>query len=199
MGRSNKREKVVNKRQARELSRRFKPKPCYFCTEKSEWIDYKDVNLLRKYVSDRGKIRSRRITGTCLQHQREISVAVKTARELMLLPYTQRDFTIERGPHRGYGRNYNLEDEATLDDVMNSEQYLKSQQKKQFNTALVESKLDSEVEIEDAEELEELDDIAVEDTVASDESSQVADETEDSTLATELSDEIAEVELNEEN
>jgi small subunit ribosomal protein S18 len=162
MGRSNKREKVVNKRQVRELSRRFKPKPCHFCTQKIEWIDYKDVSLLRKYVSDRGKIRSRRITGTCIQHQREISVAVKTARELMLLPYTQRDITLDRGTHRGYGRNYNLEDEATLDDVMNSEQYLKSQQKKQAQITEVVIEKDEEISetvevseiVDDSEELE---------------------------------------------
>ncbi len=135
MGRSNKREKVVTKRQSRELSRRFKPKPCHFCIEKIDWIDYKDVGLLRKYVSDRGKIRARKITGTCVQHQREISVAVKTARELILLPYSQRDFIIERSGHRGYGRNYNFEDEATLDDVMKSEQYIKSQESRQFKSS----------------------------------------------------------------
>lgn len=53
-------------------------------------IDYKDVHLLRKLVSDRGKIRARRVTGTCRQHQRQVAVAVKNAREMALLPYSTR-------------------------------------------------------------------------------------------------------------
>ena len=55
---------------------------------KVEYIDYKDTNLLRKFISDRGKIRARRVTGTCTQHQRDIANAVKNAREMALLPYT---------------------------------------------------------------------------------------------------------------
>ena len=51
-----------------------------------EWVDYKDVPMLRKYMSDRGKIRSRRVTGNCAQHQRALAQAIKTARELVLLP-----------------------------------------------------------------------------------------------------------------
>ena len=51
-------------------------------------IDYKDTNLLRKFISDRGKIRARRVTGNCTQHQRDIAMAVKNAREMALLPYT---------------------------------------------------------------------------------------------------------------
>ena len=57
-------------------------------TIKIEVIDYKDVATLRKFVSDRGKIRARRVTGTCTQHQRDIAMAVKNAREVALLPYT---------------------------------------------------------------------------------------------------------------
>ncbi len=67
--------------------RRMKRKVCAFCQEKSEWIDYKDVALLRKYVSDRGKIRARRVNGNCPRHQREMANAVKVAREMALLPY----------------------------------------------------------------------------------------------------------------
>ena len=52
------------------------------------YIDYKDVALLRKFISDRGKIRARRVTGNCVQHQRDVAIAVKNARELALLPYT---------------------------------------------------------------------------------------------------------------
>jgi small subunit ribosomal protein S18 len=53
-------------------------------------VDYKDVALLRKFVSDRGKIRSRRVTGACAQYQRKVAIAVKNAREMALLPYTSR-------------------------------------------------------------------------------------------------------------
>lgn len=63
---------------------------CYFCKEKIEYIDYKDLNLLRKYISDKGKIRPRRITGTCAQHQSELATSIKRARELALIPYTSR-------------------------------------------------------------------------------------------------------------
>ena len=52
------------------------------------YIDYKDTNLLRKFISDRGKIRARRVTGNCSQHQRDIAIAVKNSREMALLPYT---------------------------------------------------------------------------------------------------------------
>jgi small subunit ribosomal protein S18 len=68
-----------------------------------EWVDYKDVGLLRKYMSDRGKIRARRVSGNCTQHQRDVAIAIKTARELVLLPYTQRT-TTERPGGRGGGR-----------------------------------------------------------------------------------------------
>jgi small subunit ribosomal protein S18 len=62
-------------------------KSCQYCRDKVEFVDYKDINLLRKFVSDRGKIRSRRITGACRRHQNQIARAVKRARELALLPY----------------------------------------------------------------------------------------------------------------
>ena len=65
----------------------FKKKPNPLTAAKITEIDYKDVNLLRKFVSDRGKIRSRRITGVNVQQQREIAKAVKNAREMALLPF----------------------------------------------------------------------------------------------------------------
>ena len=69
--------------------RKPKKKVCVFCTDKNAGlIDYKDTGLLRKYISDRGKIRARRVTGNCSQHQRDIAIAVKNAREVALLPYT---------------------------------------------------------------------------------------------------------------
>ena len=79
---------------------RGKKKVCIFCSGKVEWVDYKDINTLRRFISDRGKIRARRVTGNCAQHQREVAIAIKTARELALLPSTQRTVT-ERGPGRG--------------------------------------------------------------------------------------------------
>ncbi len=84
----------------RDTGRRTKKKVCVFCKEGVDWIDYKDVNLLRRFLSDRAKIRARRVTGNCAQHQREVSIAIKTARELALLPYTQR-VTSTRGAGRG--------------------------------------------------------------------------------------------------
>jgi small subunit ribosomal protein S18 len=62
-------------------------KSCQYCRDKVEFVDYKDINTLRKFISDRGKIRSRRITGACRRHQNQIARAVKRARELALLPY----------------------------------------------------------------------------------------------------------------
>ena len=70
--------------------RRIKKKVCYFCAESIEHVDYKDVALLRKFMSDRAKIRSSRVTGNCVQHQRRVAQAIKNARELALLPYTNR-------------------------------------------------------------------------------------------------------------
>jgi small subunit ribosomal protein S18 len=73
---------------AKPPPRKIKKKVCTFCKEKVTHIDYKDTPLLRKYISDRGKIRARRVTGNCTQHQRDIAMAVKNAREVALLPYT---------------------------------------------------------------------------------------------------------------
>ena len=64
-----------------------KKKICHFCKDKVEEVDYKNANTLRRYVSEKGKIRSRRITGSCRRHQVQIARAVKRARELALLPY----------------------------------------------------------------------------------------------------------------
>ncbi len=62
-------------------------KPCPYCKDKIDQVDYKDVSALRRFVSERGKIRSRRITGACRRHQNQVSRAIKRARELALLPY----------------------------------------------------------------------------------------------------------------
>lgn len=70
------------------LRKPVKSRPCAFCQDKAHDINYKDTGLLRKYLSDRGKIRARRVTGNCRQHQRDVAVAVKNSREVALLPYT---------------------------------------------------------------------------------------------------------------
>ena len=82
------------KAKSRRRPRRFDPaergrkkRPCQFCVDESLTVDYKDVTVLRKFLSDRGKIRSRRVTGACPRHQREVATAVKNAREMALLPY----------------------------------------------------------------------------------------------------------------
>jgi small subunit ribosomal protein S18 len=62
-------------------------KPCPYCRDKIDQVDYRDLTALRRFISERGKIRSRRITGACRRHQRQIAHAVKRARELALLPY----------------------------------------------------------------------------------------------------------------
>ena len=72
-------------------------KPCLFCKDKIEHVDYKDVGTLRRFISERGKIRSRRITGACRRHQNQIATAVKRARELALLPYVSDTPERERG------------------------------------------------------------------------------------------------------
>ena len=67
---------------------RRRKKVCVFCGKENAGIDYKDVNKLKRYVSERGKLLPRRITGNCAKHQRALTVAVKRARHISLLPYT---------------------------------------------------------------------------------------------------------------
>jgi small subunit ribosomal protein S18 len=98
MARSNDRDRG-SRRMAKDTRPRGKKKVCIFCKDRAAWVDYKDVNLLRKFMSDRGKIRARRVSGNCAQHQRDVATAIKTARELALLPYSQRTVS-ERGPGR---------------------------------------------------------------------------------------------------
>ena len=72
----------------RDRGRRPRRKVCAFCVEKAEYIDYKDVNKLKKYMTERGKIVPRRISGTCARHQRKLTTAIKRARVVALLPFT---------------------------------------------------------------------------------------------------------------
>ncbi|MBQ9833521.1 MAG: 30S ribosomal protein S18 [Clostridia bacterium] len=71
----------------RPRPRKSRRKVCAFCVEKANYIDYKDVNKLRKYVTERGKIMPRRMSGVCAEHQRSLAIAIKRARIVALLPY----------------------------------------------------------------------------------------------------------------
>lgn len=73
---------------ATDFQRQPRKKYCQLCKDDVKFIDYKDVALLRKYMTDRGKIKPRRVTGACGQHQHEVAVAIKRAREMALVPYT---------------------------------------------------------------------------------------------------------------
>ena len=113
--------------------KKFKKKTSVLVTDKVEFVDYKDVNLLQRFVSDRSKIRNRRVTGNDVQQQRDIANAIKNAREMALLPYTKRvsqsragrpprdgDDRRERGPRRDEAATTEVEvvdqvDETTVD------------------------------------------------------------------------------------
>ncbi|MCL2664601.1 MAG: 30S ribosomal protein S18 [Defluviitaleaceae bacterium] len=75
---------MVQKRRGRR-----KKRVCAFCTEKINIIDYKDLGRLKKFVSDRGKIMPRRVTGNCAKHQRTMTISIKRARHMALMAYTQ--------------------------------------------------------------------------------------------------------------
>ena len=80
-----------DKRDSKRLGNKFrkaKKKVCTFCVEKVDYIDYKDLGKLRKFVSERGKIYPRRISGNCAKHQRKLTEAIKRARNIALLPFT---------------------------------------------------------------------------------------------------------------
>jgi small subunit ribosomal protein S18 len=99
--------KPVRRRDKKGGAGSSRRKPCLFCKEKIEQVDYKDVATLRKFISERGKIRSRRITGACRRHQNQIATAVKRARELALLPSVaeSRDEREDRGRGRREDRD----------------------------------------------------------------------------------------------
>lgn len=87
---ANKKEKTErdDKKVAGRAVRRSRKKVCAFCVDKIESIDYKEVAKLKKYISERGKILPRRISGNCAKHQRQLTTAIKRARHIALLPYT---------------------------------------------------------------------------------------------------------------
>lgn len=80
-------ERTENTTRVARPNNRKRKKVCVFCTEKSAYIDYKDTGKLRKFISERGKILPRRISGTCAKHQRELNTAIKRARNMALLPF----------------------------------------------------------------------------------------------------------------
>ena len=75
-------------RRPRPRVRKPRRKVCSFCVDKIEYIDYKDVNRLRRFVNERGKIMPRRMSGNCAKHQRQLSEAIKRARAIALMPYS---------------------------------------------------------------------------------------------------------------
>ncbi len=77
-----------NSNNANKRRGKRRPKVCFFCVDKLESVDYKDLERLKKYVSDRGKILPRRVTGNCALHQRQLTRAIKRARVMALLPFT---------------------------------------------------------------------------------------------------------------
>lgn len=84
----------TNQTEGQVAGKRFysQPRVCQFCTDKNLHIDYKEYELLRRYVTEEGKIRPRRQTGACAKHQRAIAQAIKRARHLALLPYTSESY-----------------------------------------------------------------------------------------------------------
>lgn len=72
---------------SKKIRRASKKKVCAFCTEKNSVIDYKDVNKLKRYITEKGKIIPRRASGVCAEHQRDLALAIKRARYMALLPY----------------------------------------------------------------------------------------------------------------
>jgi small subunit ribosomal protein S18 len=79
---------AATKRAPKAPLRKPKKKVCGFCKDDVSYVDYKDTALLRRFISDRGKIRARRVTGNCSQHQRDVATAIKNSREMAMLPYT---------------------------------------------------------------------------------------------------------------
>ena len=123
-------EKSSPRRAPKETNKKIKKKVCIFCLKRIDYIDYKDTDPLKKFMSERGKIRARRVTGNCDQHQRAVAMAIKNAREMALLPYLQRmvaERTSIRTPRpdskAGYAaaRVEEVELEDTFDDVLDDE------------------------------------------------------------------------------
>jgi small subunit ribosomal protein S18 len=108
------RDRRNSKGAAADRRRPQKKKISILNTEQVEWIDYKDVNLLRRFMSERAKIRARRVTGNSTQQQRQVAKAIRLSREMALLPYSVRQVTQRKGGRRGdRGDRGELRDENT--------------------------------------------------------------------------------------
>jgi len=90
--------KPVRGRAPKDNGRKIKKKANVLASEKIDHVDYKDINLLQRFMSDRSKIRGQRLNGATVQQQREVANAIKNAREMALLPYTKRVASVGRGP-----------------------------------------------------------------------------------------------------
>jgi len=97
----------------KDTNRRGKKKISPLLTESVEYVDYKDVDLLKRFMSDRAKIRSRRVSGNDSQQQRQVARAIKNAREMGLLPYSSRVTTPRRGANRGRDDRNSNSDESS--------------------------------------------------------------------------------------
>jgi small subunit ribosomal protein S18 len=116
--------KMTRRVKPKDGGKKPKKKTSILFQERVTYVDYKDVNLLQRFVSDRSKIRARRVSGNDVQQQREVATAVKNAREMALLPYTKRVAT-QRGPRGGRGESYEAPPppppEATVDEAVTDE------------------------------------------------------------------------------
>jgi small subunit ribosomal protein S18 len=106
------RDRRNTKSAANDRRRPQKKKISILNTEQVEWIDYKDVNLLRRFMSERAKIRARRVTGNSTQQQRQVARAIRVAREMALLPYSVRQVTQRKGGRRDRGDRGELREES---------------------------------------------------------------------------------------
>jgi small subunit ribosomal protein S18 len=93
------------KGKGKDAGRKFKKKVSVLNSESIDYVDWKDVNLLRRFISDRAKVRARRVTGNDVQQQREVARAIKNAREMALIPYSNRVTTQRGGRGRGGDRD----------------------------------------------------------------------------------------------
>jgi len=126
-------------RAPKEVNKKFKKKTSVLVTDKVDFIDYKDVNLLNRFVSDRSKIRNRRVTGNTVQQQRDIANAVKNAREMALLPYTKRVSQTRAGrPPR------DRDDEGRRDRDSFKSDAVAPEVEAQIDETLVETEIDDE-------------------------------------------------------
>ena len=106
---------------AKDLRKPRKKKVSPIVKDKIEYIDYKDVNLLRAFVSDRSKIRSQRVSGNNRHQQREVAKAIKVAREMALIPYAQRVVTQRKGDRRRGRSDRDARNEDFVEEVISDE------------------------------------------------------------------------------